>query len=645
MSFRAITALLTCLAYGAVAAAQIIPADRRIDWDQVGVPGGIPERTTICATIDAATYGTGTTDASAAINDALTNCPEEQVVFLPAGTYRLENPIDFGTASHITLRGAGVGQTVLFGAIPSGGGMIVSTQVALSAERRILSGYTKGSTRITVDDPTGVEVGTFLRLYQANDPALIWTRSGEPDVIKQRVIVIAVAGAQLDFAPPLAYGFSDVLNPRWKYSMGDSMSFSGIEDLTLEAGPDNQTANNTWLDTTYGCWIRRVDSFNCMNVHFFWTNGLRNEIRDSYMHETSTDNEGYGIQLYAGEWSDNTGFLIENNIFSDGFVFVLLDGAIGSVVGYNYVWNAHTNVWPHQTAAFDSNHRAHGMMDLWEGNIGQQFQSDGYHGSSSHHTLFRNWFNGLHPTYTTNRKMVDLCRFTYFYNVVGNVLGFAGWDTSTGAYEMTGQPDYAVPVIYRFGYPNMGNNGYSDVNPPSNPDDGGLDPLVATTTLRHGNFDYQTATTIWDDAIADRALPSSLYLSAKPAWFGDVVWPPIGPDVTGGQAESDHAHKIPDQLCYENGPLAGLPFDPLHCYEGAPAADADADADADSSAEADAAADADADADAAADADAGGGGDGSGCSCTLVSSGSRATWAGGILPALALVLRRRRRVP
>ena len=42
--------------------AEIIPADRRTDWAAgvaVGVPGGIPDRTTIGATVDAAVYGAG----------------------------------------------------------------------------------------------------------------------------------------------------------------------------------------------------------------------------------------------------------------------------------------------------------------------------------------------------------------------------------------------------------------------------------------------------------------------------------------------------------------------------------------------------------------------------------------------------------
>src|SRR2546426_8485251 len=65
-------------------AGDIIPADRRTAWNP-GIPGGIPSRTTICATVDAAAYGDGSTDATAAIQSAIDGCPEGQVVLLPAG--------------------------------------------------------------------------------------------------------------------------------------------------------------------------------------------------------------------------------------------------------------------------------------------------------------------------------------------------------------------------------------------------------------------------------------------------------------------------------------------------------------------------------------------------------------------------------
>ena len=86
-------AFLLCAIAMNNASAEIIPQDRRVDWSQAGIPGGIPNRTTICATINATTYGNGTTDATTAIQNAIDDCPANQVVYLPAGTYKVSSPV------------------------------------------------------------------------------------------------------------------------------------------------------------------------------------------------------------------------------------------------------------------------------------------------------------------------------------------------------------------------------------------------------------------------------------------------------------------------------------------------------------------------------------------------------------------------
>src|SRR5207245_11377326 len=83
----------------------IISADRRIEWSQAGVLGGILNRTTICATLNL-----GAT--SAEINNAIAACTNG-VVYLNAGTYDLSSGITFGGRSNVTLRGAAHDKTSL----------------------------------------------------------------------------------------------------------------------------------------------------------------------------------------------------------------------------------------------------------------------------------------------------------------------------------------------------------------------------------------------------------------------------------------------------------------------------------------------------------------------------------------------------
>ena len=544
-------------------ASGIIPDGRRIDWSNVGVPGGIPDRTTICTTIDASVYGNGTTDATAAINTAIQNCPPDQVVYLPSGSYLLASPIDFEGKSRVTLRGAGPSSTIL---LPQSTTAITSGQAGLSAERPILSGSTKGSTSIVVEDASGVQPGTMLDVFQANDPDLYWSRGGTTDRTGQFVMITDVQGTTLTFEDPLVWDFA--LNPRFKYHLTPVMSFSGVENLSITADA-TYAGSMIQFWNTYASWIRHVETaWGNGNEHIFLYGCLRNEVRDSYIHDTYSTTDGYGI-LTVKSSSDRggcTGLLVENNIFSGFFQSIILETEVGSVVAYNYSRNARYTGWPdYQVPDFNANHGEHGMMLLFEGNVAVGFQNDGYHGSTSHITLFRNWLSGQHvdAQRTGNIKTVDLTRYSRYHNVVGNVLGYDGWPQSIGEYEMTGQPGYTEqPVIYRLGYPNMGNNGYSTTNPPSDADQGGLDPRVAETLLRHGNYDYETQSIVWDPTIADQALPVSLYRSARPTWWGASAWPPIGPDLT------PMVSPLPAQACYDA--LQSGEFNPEQCYGNGP---------------------------------------------------------------------------
>src|SRR6267378_1146894 len=82
---------------GARAAAQraavfALPVERRTSW-KPGIPGGIPVRDRVCATVDAATHGDGAQDATQAIRAAIDACPVGQVVALSAGTFAVNGAV------------------------------------------------------------------------------------------------------------------------------------------------------------------------------------------------------------------------------------------------------------------------------------------------------------------------------------------------------------------------------------------------------------------------------------------------------------------------------------------------------------------------------------------------------------------------
>ena len=86
----------------------IIPAVRNFAWNPgMMSKGGIPLRTTVCATLSPSGG-----DDSAAIQAALDSCPANQVVMLNAGTFTLNTSFVL-VHSSITLRGSGAGVTIL----------------------------------------------------------------------------------------------------------------------------------------------------------------------------------------------------------------------------------------------------------------------------------------------------------------------------------------------------------------------------------------------------------------------------------------------------------------------------------------------------------------------------------------------------
>src|SRR5438876_3119335 len=79
----------------------ILDPSRAIDWSNAGIPGGIPNRTTVCATINAGTYGNGGADATAGIQNALNNCApgatqesQAKVLKLSAGKFLLNGTLN-----------------------------------------------------------------------------------------------------------------------------------------------------------------------------------------------------------------------------------------------------------------------------------------------------------------------------------------------------------------------------------------------------------------------------------------------------------------------------------------------------------------------------------------------------------------------
>jgi hypothetical protein len=526
---------------GDVPTTGIIPDSRRVNW-RPGVPGGIPSYTTNCANVREAPYnarGDGTTDDSVAIQAAIDDCPEGQVVFVPEGTYRVTTGLSIQKG--IVLRGEGPDRTRIEG---DGVGEKAIIQIGSwdesPAEIPVSSGLEKGSSSLVLGSVSEFVVGDFVIIDQLNDgdlvhlegseSACVWgSRADGTRLLGQISVVTSLdAGTQtMGIDPPLAMPLSASLSPEVTKLRSDVPQRGGIEDLYVAdrgyRGDNN--ANIRFWGVAY-CWIRNVESAFVSGRHVQLTKCFRCEVRDSYIHEAWSYLPGanaYGISVE----NQTTDTLVENNIVTTLNVGIVgASSGPGNVIAYNYMDRMYGSEYPGASwlmADLSLNHCAHPFMNLWEGNMVSQISGDNIHGSSSHQTFFRNYVDRQHEGYVHTSNILDVvfAATNRYMNVVGNVLGRPGDDALPGAmYEQTGANCLETMAVYKFGYPS--DCGIDTVT----------DPQVAATVLRHGNFDYFNNATMWDPAIADHNLPPSLYRASAPPYFGAVPWPPIGPDVT-----------------------------------------------------------------------------------------------------------------
>ena len=558
-TFGVLAMILVCLQF---AYAEPIPQTRRIDWSSAGVPGGIPNRTNICSTLSPGA-------SAASINSALNSC-SNGVVKLNPGTYNVTGIQVFN--NNVTLRGAGADQTLLMGCnvVRLGTGGNIGSGISITG------GGAKDSRTFTVASTSGLSVGQMIEIDRADDTFVVSTIGGNR-FIRQVNVITAISGTTITVRNPLIWDFSTG-TPKIKFTFANTKN-SGIEDLKLDHSGTGSCAN---FDFQYcdSCWVKGVESYKPSGYHMTILGTVNGEIRDSYIHDAQTyGNNNGGLAVYGNaSYGSNSSWKIENNIFDRTFPAVeLQNSSSGFYMGYNYSYGSMASASNGPvTWTFADNHGPHDMMNLWEGNIGEMYGSDGYYGGSSHGTAARNHFTGYNPNFATTDDPVRLNRLSYYYNLIGNVLG--SQNLIPRLYSETGDGCSGGPAIYRIGYPNIGNCGLTDVT--GNPVPGGMtypDSKVTATLMRWGNYDYFNKATRWVpteipngvSVPTDQLIPSSYYYSTRPAWWkSGVPWPPIGPDVSGGNGDlSGHVNKIPAQLCWDARNLkTGGSFNASACY-------------------------------------------------------------------------------
>lgn len=566
----------------------VIDAARKTDWTGAGC-GTIPTRTTIYTTLNP-----GATQAE--VNTAIANCPDGQVVQLAAGTFDIYG-LTIGR-SNITLRGMGAKRTFLnFLGPESCVGPWSSICVKGPAQPNVdfpapvvdwTAGYAKGATVATLSDASSFAVGDMMVLDQladgSTDTGEIWDnqsnaclscspvgRSGANRPTQQWVEIISKAGNNVTFSPGLHF-------PNWR--SGQSPQAWRIPSPTEGVGIENMSINSQATPPTgqtaiafYNCrkcWVKGVRSLYGIRNHVWLFQSAKITVRDSYFYGSPGSSQSYGVECWMG--SDH---LIENNIFHHIASPQMNAATSGTVWGYNYAIDDDYQTPPTWQQSSSYFHTAGVNNVLFEGNDGIGFTADNEHGTSNLGTMFRNRFVGKESGKTAQTSCILCYACNRYMNVVGNVLGDPAHHTNYECFPANasdaGVAGVADVSIFSIGW--SGNQGSKASSLPN-------DTLVRSTMMRWGNYDVKNATVRWENGEVpsglsilpnpvppDHVLPASYYKGTSPDAFPvlNVPWPPIGPDVTGGNIPGlgGYAHKIPARLAYEQGTFTSgiLDFD------------------------------------------------------------------------------------
>jgi len=576
-----------------------------MDWqDYTGIPGGIPSAswTQSGSTIQASTYGNGSSDASSAIQAALNSCSGNKYVLLSAGTF-LFSASGVTVPGGCVLRGAGADQTVInltaaATAVTLGNGNAPSFSSA-----KAISNANAGGTTMTVDSTSGLSVGGYVVIDQLNDGVIVsstgtegactWCDDSETGdgsrAQGQTDRITAISGTTVTLEMPLMVNYT-LTGHASPITMATN---AGLENLQVHANGSG-TAAQIHINACAYCWVSGYEGNYAAGDHLDTDFSYRGEIINSYFSNAYIHAPGC-CDSDVDLRDKTSGFWVVNNILERLHVSVMLEwGSSGNVIAYNFStgdYDAGSSDPQYVMQDMDF-HGAHPQFNLFEGNVSATMGQDGIWGSSANNTAFRNWSLGTteicSPETAGSRgtvlctplgsygissggfyaaqaaKAFDINAPQSNYFMIGNVEGSAAQNTLgtghalaiavCGSTVPSGTPCGSNSRIYQgdyynetFGYGTTGDTGTQGID----------SDLPWKTSFIHGEYSTVADAITWANGVT-QTLPASFYLSSQPSWWTSTIpWPAIGPDVTGGSGPGGHVYSTtaanPAQNCYFNG--------------------------------------------------------------------------------------------
>jgi hypothetical protein len=436
------------------------------NWVKAGLlsVGGIPNRTTVCATVSPIGGGA---DDSTNINNAISNCPAGEVVSLSAGTFTIQDGNYIWINKGITVRGAGAGTTILTrtnGATlnSSNPGSHPSPMVALqpvcwndcsnntAATTALTADGTQGSYSVTVASASGFEAGQFVQIdelsgltlqqdpegfsnqvyaagtypdyelvYPDHSPGMSCDNAnGSPPTdssgpgqyftnlnrfTTEIKYITNVSGNTITFDSPLTSNYRVSHTAELYASTTPYLQNAGVENLTVQYS-DFGAIN--FSQCAY-CWAKAVEVTLFLGQAGYggvnFSSSFRSQLEGSYIHKVVwpyDGGNGYNISLNWG----SSEILIENNIsMLANKVDVVQASGAGSVFAYNYFddgWDEVDAGGVWIETGMNGSHMIGSHHILFEGNETFNIDDDGTWGTAHYQTFLRNWATGFRAPFT-----------------------------------------------------------------------------------------------------------------------------------------------------------------------------------------------------------------------------------------------------
>lgn len=438
-------------------------------------PGGANQRVT---QVNVVTYGadpTGVADSGPAIRLAIAACAAGQVVWFPAGLYLIASSISVPVAKkNITFRGEGIGlsKLVIQGNVTIGTGSSSDYQwLYPSSNNQITGGLVQGATELTIASTAAFSVGQLINLQienEADDAQIMagaapnFSVAGFAQARRPKHRVVSKTATTLTIEPPIYFQVRAGLSVLVKAAQlqGEGV---GWEDLEIDCALCTNAFPFSFAQCV-NCWVYRVKVTTTANYHIGIDSCLHMEVRQCWLDGRRSGGTNGAALLYAA----SSAGLVEHTVLARNFPCVEVNfGSCGNAFVHS-VFERQAGV---SGGMVNTNHAPHNSHNIYEANISPNLQCDGYFGSASDDTVFRNWFHGAIADQSSTTFTFSLNRFTRNYNVLGNILGWSGYKNGSMS----------------FGNPNLGNSAFSGSAQPTTGDFWNDWKATATITTRAGD--------------------------------------------------------------------------------------------------------------------------------------------------------------